>query len=141
MRWHRIPEDPEELLALGVKLHGHLGPFMVAGLRMGRLALRLLSHPGYHGIRAEVDAGTTPPVSCLIDGIQVSTGCTPGKGNLAVREGGRPRARFRAGGREVGIELRDAWIEEFRRTDAPEELALRVLRLPDEELFAWRVSP
>ncbi|HID08764.1 TPA: hypothetical protein EYP13_00890, partial [Candidatus Micrarchaeota archaeon] len=29
----------------------------------------------------------TPPVSCIcmIDGIQVATGCTPGKGNLRVR--------------------------------------------------------
>lgn len=143
MRWERIPpeEDLERLLSLGVRLHGHLGPFMVAGLRMGRLALRLLAHPGYHGIEAEVETGRTPPVSCLVDGIQISTGCTLGKGNIVVREGARPRARFRANGKELWIELRERWEREFRATDEPEELAWRVLHLPEEELFWWEVRP
>ncbi|MGY4707329.1 FmdE family protein [Candidatus Bipolaricaulota sp. J31] len=143
MRWRRIPseEDLDELLSLGVRLHGHLGPFMVAGLRMGRTALRLLDHPGYRGIVAEVETGTAPPLSCLIDGIQVATGCTPGKGNLVIRDGGRPRAIFRANGKALRIELRPPLEERFRAATDPEGLAYRVLRLPEAELFAWELSP
>jgi len=143
MRWHRIPQDeePEALLSLGIRLHGHLGPFMVAGLRMGRLALRLLGHPGYHGIQAVVETGTTPPISCMIDGIQMATGCTTGKGNLVVRDGGEPRATFVAGGKTLRVQLKPQLVEEFRTTEEPEELARRVLHLPKEELFTWELSP
>lgn len=143
MRWRRIPldEDPEEILSLGVRLHGHLGPFLVAGLRMGSLVLRLLGHPGYRGIVAEVETGFTPPISCLIDGIQIATGCTPGKGNLVIRDGGRPRAVFRADGKSLRIALRPSRVDEFRTAADPEGLARRVLRLPDSELFEWELSP
>ena len=143
MHWRRIPPDegPEALLFLGVRLHGHLGPFMAAGLRMGALALKLLDHPGYHGIEAELETGTAPPVSCLVDGIQISTGCTAGKGNLRVRDGGIPRATFYADGKTVRITLKERWTEEFRDTAEPEELARRVLYLPEEELFEWEVTP
>lgn len=142
MRWRRIPPDeaPEALLFFGLRLHGHLGPFMVAGLKMGALALRLLDHPGYHGIEAEVETGTIPPVSCLIDGIQVASGCTTGKGNLRVRDGGIPRAVFRARGRTLRIQLKDTWAKEFHGAAEPEELARRVLYLPEEELFEWEIS-
>ncbi|NOX44348.1 MAG: formylmethanofuran dehydrogenase [Caldiserica bacterium] len=143
MRWRRIPPDeaPEEILPLGVRLHGHLGPFLVAGLRMGRLALRLLGHPGYRGIVAEVETGTTPPLSCLIDGIQIATGCTPGKGNLVIRDVGRPRAVFHADGKSLRVALRSSLVDEFRAAADPEGLARRVLRLPDNELFEWELSP
>ncbi len=143
MHWRRIPPDEglEALLFFGVRLHGHLGPFMVVGLKMGALALRLLDHPGYQGIEAEVETGTTPPVSCLVDGIQISTGCTAGKGNLRIRDGGIPRATFRVRGRSLRITLKDGWTREFHNATEPEELARRVLYLPEEELFEWEISP
>jgi formylmethanofuran dehydrogenase subunit E len=142
MHWHRISPDVgrEGLLALGVRFHGHLGPFMVAGIRMGILALRLLGHPGYRGIEAEVETGTATPLSCLIDGIQVATGCTTGKGNLVVRDGGRPRATFRANGKVLHIELKPGVEEKFHVAGQPEELAHRVLYLPEDELFTWELS-
>jgi len=71
----------EELLERGTEFHGHLGPFLVCGLRMGLLALRELDSWGHFDLQAVVETGTTPPLSCLIDGIQVATGCTLGKGN------------------------------------------------------------
>lgn len=143
MHWRRIPPDEglEALLFFGVRLHGHLGPFMVAGLKMGALALRLLDHPGYQGIDAEVETGTAPPVSCLVDGIQISSGCTAGKGNLRIRDGGVPRATFHVDGKTVRITLKKRWAKEFGDTAEPEELARRVLYLPEEELFEWEISP
>ncbi len=74
----------EEMIERAIEFHGHLGPFLVLGIRMGLLALRELSSSGYEGIEALVKTGNTPSLSCLLDGIQVSTGCTMGKGNIAT---------------------------------------------------------
>lgn len=139
MNWVRLsPEaDLKELLALGVWLHGHRGPFLALGIRMGLLALRLLGSPGYHGIMAEAETGTKPPVSCLVDGIQVATGCTAGKGNLRVEEGGRPAARFWTDRKGVRIALREGWAKRLLAAGAPDSLTEEVLAAPEEELFAW----
>ncbi len=143
MNWGRIDpgELPEALLALGVRFHGHLGPFLVAGLRMGSLALRLLKHPGYHGIRATVETGSDPPLSCLADGIQVASGCTVGKGNLKVVDQGRPRVRFRTGDRELVVELRGEPLSRFLGAADPEGEARWALFAPEEELFRWELRP
>ena len=65
--------------------HGHLGPFLVLGLRMGFLAQTILKSDPFT-MKAEVHTRKTPPFSCVIDGIQFSSGCTLGKGNISVVE-------------------------------------------------------
>ena len=95
MKKLRIEPDEsglDDLIDLGVRLHGHSGPFLIAGIRAGLLGLKLLDHPGYFGIRAESEAGTEPPVSCFTDGVQIGSGCTIGKGNLHVRDVPLPAA-------------------------------------------------
>ncbi|MFO8034276.1 MAG: formylmethanofuran dehydrogenase subunit E family protein, partial [Candidatus Bipolaricaulota bacterium] len=74
--------DLQRMIERGVELHGHLGPYLVAGIRMGLLALELLESSGYFGLSAVSEAGREPPRSCLSDGIQIGSGCTAGKGNL-----------------------------------------------------------
>ena len=68
--------DLDDVIARRVKLHGHLGPFLVVGIRMGLLALKLFSSPGYFGITAVSETGSRTPLSCLTDGIQLGSGCT-----------------------------------------------------------------
>ena len=62
---------------------------------------------------------TTPlhtPQSCSIDGVQLGSGCTVGKRNLAVTEGERPGGVFRAkGGKAVRIELRPGLPEKIAK--------------------------
>jgi len=82
--------DLASMSTRGILLHGHLGPFLVAGIRMGLLALELLNSPGYFGIRAESGAGSITPQSCLNDGIQIGSGCTAGKGNLLIVNSSAP---------------------------------------------------
>lgn len=143
MEWLKIDPgiDPWELWELGVRLHGHRGPFLACGIRMGLLALRLLDSSGYSGIEAVAETGSLPPVSCLVDGVQASTGCTVGKGNLMVVEGGRPAARFSAGGRSVRIALREEVTREILANGAGEEQVEWVLSASEEELFTWEPSP
>jgi len=129
--------DLRELFARAVAFHGHPGPFLASGLRMGLLALRELRSPGHGDLEVTVETGTTPPLSCLIDGIQVATGCTLGKGNIYVRDGHRPRATFTAkDGWRLMIELNLELAERFAQGD-PGTLAEEALSLSEEELFRW----
>ena len=82
------------ILKKAADFHGHLGPYLVLGLRMGNLAMANLKCKKYFGIRAEVEGALQKPKSCLVDGIQVTTGCTYGKGNIQKKSGCRIRAAF-----------------------------------------------
>jgi formylmethanofuran dehydrogenase subunit E len=62
--------------------HGHIGPCLVIGMKMGYFAVSHLNARRHFGIQAEVRCPARPPVSCMIDGIQLSTGCTMGKANI-----------------------------------------------------------
>ena len=64
--------------------HGHLGPWLALGMKMGRHALELLRHEGYFGLRVTAEVPDAPPPSCLVDGLQISTGCTYGKRNIEI---------------------------------------------------------
>jgi formylmethanofuran dehydrogenase subunit E len=129
--------DLPAMIERGTLLHGHLGPYLVAGIRMGLLALRLLNSSGYFGLRAESEAGRTTPLSCLNDGVQIGSGCTAGKGNLRVVGEERPRVRFVADdGRAVTIELRPNVASSFRGSDTIAK-AREIETIPEEELFEW----
>lgn len=65
-----------------VKFHGHLGPYLVLGLLAGSLGLKRLGIKKYFGILVKVYGASEKPKSCLIDGLQLSTGATYGKGNI-----------------------------------------------------------
>ncbi len=65
-----------------VKFHGHLGPYLVLGLLAGNLGLKKLGIKKYFGMLVKVYGASDRPKSCLIDGLQLSTGATYGKGNI-----------------------------------------------------------
>ena len=53
-------------------------------------------------------AGTVPPISCMNDGIQVSTGATTGHGLLKLAEvEAAPIARFKHNSKSITIKLKD----------------------------------
>jgi len=76
-----ISHSPKMLIKA---FHGHLGPYVVLGFRMGKLALREMGAEGHFDISAEVYSVLSPPCSCIIDGIQLGSGCTLGKRNIEV---------------------------------------------------------
>jgi len=132
--------DIDELIERGTHLHGHLGPFLIAGIRMGLLALELLDSRGYFGIEAESQTGAITPLSCLTDGVQIGSGCTLGKGNIRVTDERRPRVHFSdKAGKRVTIELRPSITQGFLNGDLNEQgvIAREKAR---EELFVWEAS-
>ena len=77
-----------------IKFHGHLGPYLVLGLLAGELAIQELSANKYFGVKIKVWGATEKPKSCLIDGLQLSTGATYGKGNIEKFKGKAIRILF-----------------------------------------------
>jgi len=129
--------DLPAMIERGTLLHGHLGPFLVAGIRMGLLALELLNSPGYFNLRVESAAGTKTPLSCLNDGIQIGSGCTAGKGNLRIVGEGVARARFVTDeGASVTIRLRQSVIDSFAGSDLREK-SQELETMARGALFEW----
>jgi formylmethanofuran dehydrogenase subunit E len=139
---HSSPRDftRAELLERLRDFHGHLGPFAMLGYRAGMRAVTELNLPTHFGLNATVHCPPQPPPSCFVDGVQYSTGCTLGKKNIehVVDAAISLTVRANEGGAALTVvprrEVVDAfsdWIE----TADPETAALRVLDMPDAELF------
>ncbi len=131
-------ESPEDALRLLERFHGHLGPFVVLGYRMGSAARRELG-AGPFDLRAEVMTGTTPPVSCLVDGIQMGACCTLGKGSISVRAEGRPEAVFTAkDGRALRASVRPEALAHIPRGASEAEvaaLAREMMAAPEDRIL------
>lgn len=113
-------EWSEALQDKAVEFHGHGGPFMIIGLRMGLIALRRLDAHGWFDLQCRVRLRWRPPDSCVLDGIQISTGCTTGKHNLEVEEGDGISAHFTKENEKVSIVLRQEVLKEVHETLAAE---------------------
>lgn len=110
-------ELPEDLDALQ-RFHGHLGVYVTLGLRMGAIGRRVLGH--YKGLRASVRSRPEPPMLCVVDGIQFSSGCTMGKGNISIAPAEEPEVLFEKEGRRVRVALKPGWRERIDREMAKE---------------------
>ncbi len=97
-----------------IEFHGHGGPFMIIGLRMGLQALNTLDAKGWFRLKCNVLLHWAPPDSCVIDGIQSSTGCTMGKRNITVTETDGVAAEFTLDEKHVRITLRDDVLQKVR---------------------------
>lgn len=121
--------------------HGHLGPYVVIGYRMGKLALGELDSEGHFGLTAEVHSPLKTPRSCLIDGVQLGSGCTLGKGNIKVEEAPEPAwAVFTSDeGHRVTIRLRPeipALVTDLVNSEGVEAAGRAFLEMRLDSLFA-----
>ena len=127
-----------------IEFHGHDGPYMVIGLRMGLTALELLDCKGWFDLECEVRLKWNPPDSCVIDGIQSSTGCTMGKKNIRVVEKQGIMAIFRSGENEFTLILKPEVISKIKRKmvgeDIPHELIEELKVADSDELFEMSLS-
>ncbi len=138
-------QELEEILEKAVDFHGHLGPFLVLGVRMGLIGIRELgAKKGNPKLRVTVMTKPSVPFSCVIDGIQAATKCTIGNRKLRLRNSPKTvSAKFQIlEGNMVTVTLNPAKQEElekllskhvsFQRT---EKIARNVISMPEKELF------
>ena len=129
--------DPELYIKT---FHGHLGPYLVLGYRMGRIALRELDSEGHFGLSVTVHSKLRPPASCLIDGVQLGSGCTLGKRNIEIAEtDGAAYAEFEdEGGGRIRIGLKEGiprLIGEMIRKSGVEAAGDELFHADEESLF------
>ena len=84
--------NDRDILLDTIKFHGHRCWASVAGVRIGMAALRTLgvNRSGGSQLVAIVEIGDDHGGMCFADGIQYTTGCTVGKGNLRKAGYGKP---------------------------------------------------
>ena len=130
-----------ELLDRAVEFHGHGGPLMVVGLRMGLLALSRLNARGWFDLSCRVLLRWRPPDSCVIDGIQTATGCTMGKHNIEVEERDGIAAEFTTDRERLHLRLKPKQLERIRKTlalsdeGATRALIEEMIATTDHDLF------
>ena len=98
-----------KVLERAIDFHGHLGPYLVLGILAGEFALKKLKCKKYFGFRGKVFGADKKPKSCLIDGLQLSTGATFGKGNIEKAAGKTIKIVFqnRTNNEKIVLKLKD----------------------------------
>jgi len=138
-------QDLNPIVREAVEFHGHLGPFLVIGVRMGLIALReLKTTRGDPKLQATTSLKHAVPFSCAIDGIQVTTQCTVGNGKLKLKSMSETiSAKFKLNQeRQVTVTLKPMKFEELKKSLPKSarsykniKLARYVASLPEKELF------
>ena len=133
------------ILKRAVEFHGHLGPFLVIGLRMGLIGLReLKSEKGTGKLRVTASLKYSVPFSCVLDGIQVTTGCTFGNQKLTLRDASGISAEFQLPSKKqvkVAVnqiafnKLKKKLLSEKISNSEIQELAKLVASVPENDFF------
>jgi len=139
---HSTPHHSfNKTLERAAEFHGHLGPFLAIGVRMGLLAKKILNSNGFSDLHVIVNTGNNPPLSCVVDGIQVATGCTMGKGNISVRNLNDISALFHTKRQAIRVKMKMEVFQSLKNEllngdpEKMEETARKVSSMHDTKLF------
>ena len=124
------------ILERAAEFHGHLGPYLVLGMKMGLLAKNKLDATPFE-IKAEIHTERKTPRSCILDGIQFTSGCTLGKGNIDVIESDEIFGIFFKGESKFVIRIRKDILDTLKNISDMEEYAMILFEKRDEELFEY----
>lgn len=133
---------PQRRISLkeAVKFHGHLGPYLILGIIVGEMALKKLRSRKYFGLMVKVWGANEKPKSCLIDGLQLSTGATYGKGNIQKLDGASVRIECsnRANNKKIKFIFKDIliqWLNEAKAHRDAELLAKKLFHISPLRIF------
>ena len=127
----------EKFLKMAEEFHGHLGPFLVLGLKAGMLATETLGKNPFE-MRCTVKSAPKPPRSCFIDGVQFASGCTLGKGNISTEDSNEVAASFFRNDKKIQVRVKDEILQKLGRglpEERLEEVAREFFKKDYEALF------
>lgn len=127
-------------LKQGAEFHGHLGPYLVLGILAGEAVLKKLNAKKYFGLDVKISGAAKKPKSCLIDGLQLSTGATYGKSNIHKLNGRVIQiiCRNRTNHKKVIIGIKSNIIKKLNETKThrdSELLARKLYKADYSEIF------
>jgi len=147
-------EDLKTLVERARDIHGHLGPFLVLGVKMGLAGMKRLGiKENMRQLHIETEMPRQIPYTCTLDGIQATTQCTFGNQRLAFKEANLPTisAKFSLKNpkKQVIISLRDEILQTLMKklkeaekdaTVVQEKLAWMIAAMPEDKLFSIKVQ-
>lgn len=122
----------QDLLKKAVKVHGHFGPFLVLGLKMGLLAEEL---SGGKILSCEVEAIDEKPYLCAVDGLKAVLGDSV---TVVVKKGDGVAAKFNKSDRSaLVVSVKKQVIDKYACVpwEKCEESAYEVLRKETSSLI------
>ena len=140
----KISSEVTSLIKKAADFHGHLGPFLVIGVRMGSLAKKILNVNAGENNKFRVTARLPllTPFSCIIDGIQATTQCTVGNQKLRIENSqAKIIVYFEQQNLDKGlrIHVNPKIIKELKKRYSEgasnEELAREIASIPESQLF------
>lgn len=123
-----------------VRFHGHDGPFLALGYRLGIYLVRELKPKGIMDLKITVKTMVKKPYTCLVDGLQCATFATLGKGNLILKNfpDGSIVIEAQKGRRVKKCVMTDRAREICFAARDLAKSARSILRMPVKEM--WRIS-
>ena len=135
----------ENIIKKASGFHGHLGPFLVIGVRMGLIGLKELGlKQGSERLHVTVFLKYSVPFSCVLDGIQVTTGCTFGNQKLTLKDSSDIAAEFQLPNKkQVTVAVNQTTLNRLKKKLLSEkvsnhevrELAQLIASIPEKDLF------
>ncbi len=130
------------------RFHGHVGPFVALGARIGEHAVTEHKIPRYFGLTVDVECKSGPPSTCIIDGLQMSTGATMGKANIIhhpVEQGFKVVIRDDESGKQLTYTFKTAIVALMKKWADEEKLSIeergvKLFEMTPEELFVIKVD-
>lgn len=107
-----------KLVVLTNEIHGHLGIYATIGAKMGLHAREMFEKEGISAPVSIVSfAGCVPPLGCLNDGLQISTGATLGHGQIKMADEPEKRveAIFLSGDKTIHLRLKPEFEAQIRQ--------------------------
>ena len=128
-----------------IRFHGHLGPYLVLGILAGEAALKKLGCKKYFGLEIKVRGAAKKPRSCLIDGLQLATGATYGKGNINKLNGSLIKIVFqdRISKKKITLSLKNNLIKKLKEVKTHQDaelLAKQLYKTNYSNLFSLKLT-
>lgn len=127
-------------LKKAIDFHGHLGPYLVLGILAGESALKKIKCKKYFGLEIKIWGANKKPKSCFIDGLQLSTGATYGKGNIKKLNGSLIKIEFKNyfTGKKLILKFKNKLIKQLEKIKTHKDseiLATKLYRSTPNRLF------
>ncbi|MCK4668664.1 hypothetical protein E3J49_03855 [Candidatus Bathyarchaeota archaeon] len=139
-----INEELTSLIEKAADFHGHLGPFLVIGVRMGSSAKKVFNENAGESDELRVTARLPllTPFSCILDGIQATTRCTVGNQKLRMENSQEKIAVYfeqENSDKTLRLHVNPKIIEylknRYSERASNEELAQEIASMPQSQLF------